>query len=113
LFLSGKYKSVATDHAVKQAALRQRAGRATAGRRHGSCLGSNLDSNKQPRLHFSHRVSPHYGVFMNITLSLGPLVSLIAGILILVMPRLLNYIVALYLIIIGIIGIFGMGSSHF
>ncbi|EDZ97851.1 conserved hypothetical protein [Burkholderia sp. H160] len=49
---------------------------------------------------------------MNVTLSLGPLVSLIAGILILIMPRLLNYIVALYLIIIGIIGIFGMGSSH-
>lgn len=58
------------------------------------------------------RVS-HYGVFMNVTLSLGPLVSLIAGILILVMPRLLNYIVALYLIIIGIIGIFGVGSTHF
>ncbi|CAG4888652.1 DUF3096 domain-containing protein [Paraburkholderia saeva] len=50
---------------------------------------------------------------MNVTLSLGPLVSLIAGILILVMPRLLNYIVALYLIIIGIIGLFGMGSTHF
>ena len=47
---------------------------------------------------------------MNVTLSLGPLVSLIAGILILVMPRLLNYIVALYLIIIGIIGIFGVGG---
>jgi hypothetical protein len=50
---------------------------------------------------------------MNVTLSLGPLVSLIAGILILVMPRLLNYIVALYLIIIGVIGLFGMGSTHF
>lgn len=50
---------------------------------------------------------------MNVTLSLGPLVALIAGILILVMPRLLNYIVALYLIIIGVIGIFGMGSTHF
>ncbi|HVE08216.1 MAG TPA: DUF3096 domain-containing protein [Paraburkholderia sp.] len=45
---------------------------------------------------------------MNVTLSLGPLVSLIAGILILVMPRLLNYIVALYLIIIGVIGLIGM-----
>jgi hypothetical protein len=50
----------------------------------------------------------NHGVFMNVTLSLGPLVSLIAGILILVMPRLLNYIVALYLIIIGVIGLFGM-----
>lgn len=44
---------------------------------------------------------------MNLTLSLAPLVSLIAGILILLVPRLLNYIVALYLIIIGLIGLFG------
>jgi hypothetical protein len=50
----------------------------------------------------------NHGVFMNVTLSLGPLVSLIAGILILVMPRLLNYIVALYLIIIGVMGLVGM-----
>ena len=50
---------------------------------------------------------------MNVTLSLGPLVALIAGILILIMPRLLNYIVALYLIIIGVIGLFGVGSTHF
>ena len=41
------------------------------------------------------------------TLSVGhlsPIVSLLAGILILLMPRLLNYIVAIYLIVIGIIG---------
>jgi hypothetical protein len=44
---------------------------------------------------------------MNMTLSLAPLISLIAGILILVMPRLLNYIVAVYLIVIGLIGLFG------
>jgi hypothetical protein len=50
---------------------------------------------------------------MNITLGIGPLVSLIAGILILAMPRLLNYIVALYLIIIGLLGLFGMGNFHF
>jgi len=37
---------------------------------------------------------------------LTPLVSLIAGVLILVMPRLLNYIVALYLIIVGLLGLF-------
>ena len=37
----------------------------------------------------------------------GPLVALIAGILILIMPRLLNYIIAIYLIIVGIIGLFG------
>jgi hypothetical protein len=34
-----------------------------------------------------------------------PVVALIAGVLILVMPRLLNYIVAVYLIIIGILGL--------
>ncbi len=47
---------------------------------------------------------------MNITLGLTPLISLIAGILILIMPRLLNYIVAFYLIIIGLVGIFGAGN---
>ena len=47
---------------------------------------------------------------MNITLSLGPVVSLIAGILILIVPRLLNYIVAVYLIVIGLLGLFGAGS---
>ncbi|MDO9306617.1 MAG: DUF3096 domain-containing protein [Pseudomonadota bacterium] len=40
------------------------------------------------------------------TLPLTPLVSLIAGVLILVMPRLLNYIVAIYLIVIGLLGLF-------
>ena len=39
-------------------------------------------------------------------LYLGPLVSLIAGILILIMPRLLNFIVAIYLIVIGLLGLF-------
>jgi len=48
---------------------------------------------------------------MSMTLSVGPLVALIAGILILVMPRLLNYIIALYLIIIGILGLVGMGRT--
>jgi len=47
---------------------------------------------------------------MNITLSAGPLVALIAGILILIVPRLLNYIVALYLVIIGLLGL--LGASH-
>lgn len=47
---------------------------------------------------------------MNLALSIGPIVSLIAGILILLIPRLLNYIVALYLIVIGLIGLFGTGS---
>ena len=49
---------------------------------------------------------------MNITLSAGPLAALIAGILILIVPRLLNYIVALYLILIGVLGLFGAYASH-
>jgi hypothetical protein len=44
---------------------------------------------------------------MNLHLAIGPLVALIAGILILVVPRLLNFIVAIYLIIIGLLGLFG------
>jgi hypothetical protein len=44
---------------------------------------------------------------MNIHLSLTPVISLVAGILILVMPKLLNLIVAIYLIAIGVIGLFG------
>ena len=38
---------------------------------------------------------------------IGPVAALVAGILILIMPKLLNYIVALYLIIIGVIGLLG------
>ena len=40
------------------------------------------------------------------TVPLSPLIALIAGVLILVMPRLLNYIVAIYLIIVGVLGLF-------
>ena len=39
-----------------------------------------------------------------------PLISLLAGIPILVMPKLLNFIVAIYLIVIGLIGLFGTGA---
>ena len=49
----------------------------------------------------SHRSHP-------MTVNIGhlqPIVALIAGVLILIMPRLLNYIVAIYLIVIGIIGL--------
>jgi Protein of unknown function (DUF3096) len=47
---------------------------------------------------------------MNLHLSIGPLIALIAGILILVVPRLLNFIVAIYLIIVGLLGLFGAGN---
>ena len=42
---------------------------------------------------------------MHFVLSAHPVISLIAGILILLVPRLLSYIVAIYLIITGILGL--------
>ncbi len=45
---------------------------------------------------------------MDLHVALAPLISLIAGILILIVPKLLNYIVAIYLIVIGAIGLFGL-----
>jgi len=49
---------------------------------------------------------------MELFLSIGPLAALIAGVLILIVPRLLNYIVAIYLILIGLVGLFGAGHMH-
>ena len=40
--------------------------------------------------------------------AISPFIALLAGILILIIPRLLNFIVAIYLIIVGLIGIFGL-----
>jgi Protein of unknown function (DUF3096) len=42
------------------------------------------------------------------TAHITPIVALLAGILILLMPRLLNFIVAIYLIIIGLVGLNGI-----
>ncbi len=42
---------------------------------------------------------------MDLHLSLTPMISLLAGVLILIMPKLLNFIVAIYLIAIGVIGL--------
>jgi DUF3096 family protein len=47
---------------------------------------------------------------MNLIPHIGPVAALVAGILILIMPRLLNYIVAIYLIVMGLIGLFGTGA---
>ena len=49
---------------------------------------------------------------MNLHVTIGPLVSLLAGILILMVPRLLNYIVAVYLILMGLLGLFGTSGMH-
>jgi len=46
---------------------------------------------------------------MTFHIELAPLISLLAGILILVVPKLLNYIVAIYLITLGILGLLGYG----
>ena len=56
--------------------------------------------------YFSHQgmKTMHFGIT-----HLQPIVALIAGILILVLPRLLNYIVAVYLILVGL---FGLGVLH-
>lgn len=45
---------------------------------------------------------------MTIHLELVPVLSLVAGIAILIAPKLLNLIVAIYLIVIGVVGIFGL-----
>ncbi|THV23880.1 DUF3096 domain-containing protein [Peteryoungia ipomoeae] len=46
-------------------------------------------------------------------LVIQPLVALIAGILILIMPRLLNYVVAIYLILVGVLGLWPqLGSMN-
>jgi hypothetical protein len=46
---------------------------------------------------------------MHLTVAhISPLAALLAGILILIMPRLLNYVVAIYLIVIGIVGLNGI-----
>lgn len=49
-------------------------------------------------------------VNFSLNLTLSGLVALIAGILILVIPRLLNYIVAVYLIVIGLVQLFRVGG---
>jgi hypothetical protein len=50
------------------------------------------------------------GSAMTMNVTIGPLLALIAGILILFRPRLLNYIVAIYLILVGVLGLFGSGN---
>ena len=71
-----------------------------------TALKLNRDTQAQPQQHIAN-TRP-----MNIHLSLAPLIALLAGVLILVMPKLLNYIVAIYLILIGLIVIFGLNAMH-
>jgi hypothetical protein len=48
---------------------------------------------------------------MSMSFSIGPIAALIAGILILIIPRLLNYIIAIYLIVVGLVGLFGPAAG--
>lgn len=67
-------------------------------------FGSGFRSEAHRRLFFYRRK----GAIMNISINLTqvePILALVAGILILVMPRALNFIVAIYLILIGILGL--------
>ena len=57
-----------------------------------------------PYAHYNRRLP------VNLHLTLTPIISLIAGIVILIIPRLLNFIVAAYLIIIGVLGLVGSGA---
>jgi Protein of unknown function (DUF3096) len=50
-------------------------------------------------------VAAHDWILMTIQIALQPLIAVIAGLLILMIPRLLNYIVALYLIITGLLAL--------
>ena len=59
----------------------------------------------QPERRFCFVFTPKHGSWLNLVegfLSKEPIVALIAGILVLLIPRLLNFIVAIYLILIGI-----------
>ncbi|MDY0013624.1 MAG: DUF3096 domain-containing protein [Rhodocyclaceae bacterium] len=47
---------------------------------------------------------------MHLNLNIAPLLAIVAGILILVSPRLLRYVVAIYLIVIGLVGLLGLGQ---
>jgi len=50
-------------------------------------------------------VKEHHAVMMTMHTHLSPLVALIVGILILIFPRFLNYFIAIYLIVTGLIGL--------
>ena len=53
---------------------------------------------------FAHRRYERHPMHIGIA-HLSPIISILAGILILIMPRLLNFIVAIYLIVIGLLGL--------
>src|SRR5882672_6241899 len=81
--------------------------------RNSPLVGSHENAGECPEVVSVSRQAPprHGSPAMHINLSLAPLAALLAGIFILIMPRLLNYIVAVYLILTGLLGLFGGGGS--
>ena len=72
------------------------------------CVGNRPRTGLPWKFVLNEKENPIEGDEIKMTISvvqLQPIAALIAGILILVIPRLLNFIVAIYLIIIGIIGL--------
>jgi len=63
-----------------------------------SCQTHDYDSHPNWKSHFEPKEA-------NMTLPLIPIISIIAGILILIAPKVLNYVVAIYLIVIGVVGL--------
>jgi hypothetical protein len=78
-------------------------GRAFAWPRSSCCCSNDSASTAEPTRPRS-AVQPEGAMTISVA-HLQPLVALIAGVLILLVPRILNYIVAIYLIIVGIIGL--------
>jgi hypothetical protein len=55
--------------------------------------------------HPQQSLKEHWAMTMTMSTHLSPLVALIVGILILIFPRFLNYFIAIYLIVTGLIGL--------
>jgi hypothetical protein len=54
---------------------------------------------------------PQRSMCMPVYFGLQPAIALIAGIIILVYPKILNYVIGMYLILVGLLGLFG--GSHY
>jgi hypothetical protein len=69
-----------------------------------TCAAIRIESHRATAR--SESIRNQWRQFVTLSIAnLQPIVALIAGVLILIMPRLLNYIVALYLIVVGILGL--------
>jgi hypothetical protein len=71
----------------------------------GTFLTNKVDDDQQAFIRSRSQATKDSTMMINMVW-IQPIVALLAGVLILVVPRLLNYIVAVYLIIVGIAGLF-------